>query len=76
MAHFVNNLSFCSQKKLISPCGCQRADFSTGTGPADKPPNVIPFKCGIFLWRTPCSGPDGGPDRTRTYDPRLIKAVL
>ena len=26
----------------------------------------------------PCSfcGKNGGPDRTRTYDPRLIKAVL
>lgn len=24
----------------------------------------------------PCYGKNGGPDRTRTYDPRLIKAVL
>jgi hypothetical protein len=30
------------------------------------------IKCGTFL----ACAENGGPDRTRTYDPRLIKAVL
>jgi hypothetical protein len=29
-----------------------------------------------FVRNQPCGTENGGPDRTRTYDPRLIKAVL
>ena len=30
----------------------------------------------VWPWPTPHWVENGGPDRTRTYDPRLIKAVL
>ena len=30
----------------------------------------------FYVWNLPCLVENGGPDRTRTYDPRLIKAVL
>ena len=36
-------------------------------------------KSGLFIWQLGIksrSYKNGGPDRTRTYDPRLIKAVL
>jgi hypothetical protein len=50
-----------SIKSYFSPYGCQRADFKLLS--CGKPPGARLRK-------------NGGPDRTRTYDPRLIKAVL
>ena len=58
----LNNLILCSLlKNVISPCGCQRADFETVSLHQN------------FLFPLPV---DGGPDWTRTSDPTLIKRVL
>ena len=60
------NGSFVSHQYLLqscnyfSPCGCQRADKMS----FEKDEEDVVF------------GKNGGPDWTRTSDPRLIKAVL
>ena len=58
-----------SIKSYFSPYGCQRADslLSCGMNRACAE-NGVPFVAR--------RAKNGGPDRTRTYDPRLIKAVL
>ena len=53
-------ISLQSIKSYFSPYGCQRADSFLSVCGKNREP----------------SGKNGGPDRTRTYDPRLIKAVL
>jgi hypothetical protein len=35
---------------------------------------LVSMKLNSFVYLRKCK--NGGPDRTRTYDPRLIKAVL
>jgi hypothetical protein len=59
-----------SIKSYFSPYGCQRADFAC----CRAEPTVLLRK--MACHPQPGRAKDGGPDRTRTYDPRLIKAVL
>ena len=65
---------FCSQKKLLHMDVKERTAWL---------PGALPFGGGAHSsfvvqceFRLRVAVRDGGPDRTRTYDPRLIKAVL
>jgi hypothetical protein len=65
-----------SIKSYFSPYGCQRADFSLQFVRNKRrfTENGLPSRSPSQRERGRAKA--GGPDRTRTYDPRLITAVL